>query len=182
MEWQHEKVMAMGCFLSCTGKEQTGFLPVSPVWKDGDWAFLWPHVHPPRVLGYQVRKTKPKSWKESEILEMKLLQFSHVLNFWIASWQSSTPHCQGSWQGPLSTFSVSNFSASNAPLHPTPGWDPPLSKFHSKLIYSQGCPPGCFISHPELKQIHSSRKTMNKFAAELHTLNCNKGFLRSYYY
>lgn len=100
---------------------------------------------------------------------------------WISGqWAGThTPHSQGSWQGPLSTFSVSDCSASDGPLHPTPGWDPPLSQFHSKLNY---CLPGCFISHPELKQIHSSRKAMNKFTPELHTSSCNKGFLRSCYY
>lgn len=182
---EKEQVVAKGGFLSCTERARAGLLPVPPAWKDGVWAL--PLAPCASFQCAWVPSEKDQTWrvirrKESGILEMKPLQFSHVLNFWTVSWQCSTPHSQGSWQGPLSTFSVSDCSVSNAPLHPTPGWDPPLSQFHNKPKYSQGCPPGCFISHPELKQIHSSGKAMNKFAAELHTLNHNKSFLRSYYY
>lgn len=44
---------------------------------------------------------------------------------------------------------------SNAPLHPTPGWDLPSSWYRNKIKCSQSYPPGCFISHLVLNQIES---------------------------
>lgn len=180
LEWQCLKVMAMGSFVSCMGWEQTGFLPVPSLRKDGDWALPLAPCASPRVLGCQVRDTKPKSWKESGILEMKLLQFSHPMDSWIASWQCSTPIAKGAGRDPWApAVSLS------AHQHHSPSFHTRLRPSFVSLTTNSTthrAAPGCFISHLELKQIHPSRKAMNKFPAELHSLNCNKSFLGSYYH